>query len=62
MTKLGVQQIKLNEMVENNFGRVAVISGRDTIKTGTIMNTHYLPTSKYGIYDSKRRHGKLVKS
>ena len=31
MTKLELQQIKLNEIVENDFGRVAVIlEGRDT--------------------------------
>ena len=52
MTKLELQQIKLNEIVENDFGRVAVIlEGRDTAgKTGTIRElTHYLPTSKYSV-------------
>lgn len=52
ITKLEMQQILLNEIVENNFGRVAVIlEGRDTAgKTGTIRElTHYLPTSKYSI-------------
>lgn len=52
ITKLEMQQILLNEIVENDFGRVAVIlEGRDTAgKTGTIRElTHYLPTSKYSI-------------
>ena len=52
MTNLELQQIKLNEIVEKDFGRVAVIlEGRDTAgKTGTIRElTHYLPTSKYSI-------------
>ena len=50
MTKLEIQQILLNEIVENDFDRIAVIlEGRDTAgKTGTIRElTHYLPTSKY---------------
>ena len=52
MTKLEQQQIKLNQIVEGKFGRVAVIlEGRDTAgKTGTIRElTHYLPISKYSI-------------
>ena len=52
ITKLEEQQILLNEIVEKDFGRVAVIlEGRDTAgKTGTIRElTHYLPTSKYSI-------------
>ena len=52
MTKLEQQQIRLNQIVENPFGRVAVIlEGRDTAgKTGSIREiTHYLPTSKYSI-------------
>lgn len=52
MTKLELQQIKLNKIVEKDFGRVAVIlEGRDTAgKTGTIRElTHYLPISKYSI-------------
>ena len=52
MTKLELQQINLNKIVENDFGRVAVVlEGRDTAgKTGTIRElTHYLPTSKYSI-------------
>lgn len=52
MTRLELQQILLNEIVEKDFGRVAVIlEGRDTAgKTGTIRElTHYLPTSKYSI-------------
>ena len=52
ITKLEEQQILLNEIVEKDFGRVAVIlEGRDTAgKTGTIRElTHYLPTSKYSL-------------
>ena len=52
MTKLELQQVLLNEIVENNFGRVAVIlEGRDTAgKSGTIRElTHYLPTNKYSV-------------
>ena len=52
MTKLEQQQIKLNKIVETDFGRVAVVlEGRDTAgKTGTIRElTHYLPTSKYSV-------------
>ena len=52
ITKLEEQQILLNQIVEKDFGRVAVIlEGRDTAgKTGTIRElTHYLPTSKYSI-------------
>ena len=52
ITKLEEQQILLNQFVEKDFGRVAVIlEGRDTAgKTGTIRElTHYLPTSKYSI-------------
>ena len=52
MTRLEKQQVKLNQIVESGFGRVAVIlEGRDTAgKTGSIRElTHYLPTSKYSI-------------
>ncbi len=52
MTHLELQQIKLNQIVEKDFGRVAVVlEGRDTAgKTGTIRElTHYLPTSKYSV-------------
>jgi len=52
MTKLELQQIRLNEIVQSDFGRVAVIlEGRDTAgKTGTIRElTHYLPTNKYSV-------------
>ena len=52
MTQLQTQQSRLNQIVEKDFGRVAVIlEGRDTAgKTGTIRElTHYLPTSKYSI-------------
>ena len=57
MTKLEQQQIRLNQIVENPFGRVAVIlEGRDTAgKTGSIRElTHYLPTSKYSISMSSK--------
>ena len=52
MTRLKAQQTLLNEIVEKDFGRVAVVlEGRDTAgKTGTIREfTHYLPTSKYSV-------------
>ncbi len=52
MTPLQAQQILLNQIVEKDFGKVAVIlEGRDTAgKTGTIREiTHYLPTSKYSV-------------
>tara|TARA_B100000287_G_scaffold429778_1_gene483750 strand:- start:751 stop:1371 length:621 start_codon:yes stop_codon:yes gene_type:complete len=52
MTKLQAQQIKLNELVAKDFGKVAIVlEGRDTAgKTGTIREfTHYLPTSKYSV-------------
>jgi len=52
MTLLELQQIRLNEIVQKDFGRVAVIlEGRDTAgKTGTIRElTHYLPTNKYSV-------------
>ena len=52
MTQLELQQIRLNEIVQRDFGRVAVIlEGRDTAgKTGTIRElTHYLPTNRYSV-------------
>ena len=52
MTKLEQQQIALNQIVEKDFGKIAIVlEGRDTAgKTGTIRElTHYLPTSKYSI-------------
>jgi len=52
MTKLELAQIQLNQIVEKDFGKVAVLlEGRDTAgKTGTIRElTHYLPTSKYSV-------------
>lgn len=57
MTRLELQQILLNKIVEKDFGRVAVIlEGRDTAgKTGTIRElTHYLPISKYSISMSSK--------
>mgnify|MGYP001303496259 CR=1 FL=1 len=57
MTQLQQAQIKLNQIVEHDFGRVAVIlEGRDTAgKTGTIRElTHYLPTSKYSVSFSSK--------
>ena len=52
MNQLQLAQIKLNEIVEHDFGRVAVVlEGRDTAgKSSTIRElTHYLPTSKYSV-------------
>ena len=52
MTQLELQQIRLNEIVQSDFGKVAVIlEGRDTAgKTGTIRElTHYLPTNRYSV-------------
>jgi len=52
MNQLQQAQIKLNEIVEHDFGRVAVVlEGRDTAgKSSTIRElTHYLPTSKYSV-------------
>ena len=52
MTPMTLQQIELNKIVENDFGKVAVIlEGRDTAgKTGTIRElTHYLPASKFSV-------------
>jgi len=52
MTPMTLQQIELNKIVKNDFGKVAVIlEGRDTAgKTGTIRElTHYLPVSKFSV-------------
>ena len=52
MTELETQQIKLNELVAEKFGKVAlVLEGRDTAgKSGTIREiTHYLPTYNYSV-------------
>ena len=52
MNQLQQAQIKLNEIVEHDFGRIAVVlEGRDTAgKSSTIRElTHYLPTSKYSV-------------
>ena len=52
MTELETQQIKLNEIVANDFGKVAVVlEGRDTAgKSSTIRElTHYLPTYNYSV-------------
>ena len=64
MTKLELQQIRLNEIVQSNFGRVAVIlEGRDTAgKTGTIRElTHYLPTNRYSVSLSAKSNKKDMK-
>ena len=64
MTKLELQQIRLNEIVSNDFGRVAVIlEGRDTAgKTGTIRElTHYLPTNRYSVSLSAKPNKKDMK-
>lgn len=65
MTKLELQQIRLNEIVQKDFGRVAVIlEGRDTAgKTGTIRElTHYLPTNKYSVSLSAKPNKKDMKN
>ena len=52
MTELETQQIRLNELVAEKFGKVAVVlEGRDTAgKSGTIRElTHYLPTYNYSV-------------
>ena len=52
MTLLQQQQVRLNQIVAKDFGKVAIVlEGRDTAgKTGTIRElTHYLPTSKYSV-------------
>ena len=64
MTKLELQQIRLNEIVQSDFGRVAVIlEGRDTAgKTGTIRElTHYLPTNRYSVSLSAKPNKKDMK-
>ena len=64
MTRLELQQIRLNEIVSNDFGRVAVIlEGRDTAgKTGTIRElTHYLPTNRYSVSLSAKPNKKDMK-
>ncbi len=65
MTLLELQQIRLNEIVQKDFGRVAVIlEGRDTAgKTGTIRElTHYLPTNKYSVSLSAKPNKKDMKN
>ena len=52
MTELETQQIKLNELVAEKFGKVGVVlEGRDTAgKSGTVRElTHYLPTYNYSV-------------
>ena len=64
MTLLELQQIRLNEIVQKDFGRVAVIlEGRDTAgKTGTIRElTHYLPTNRYSVSLSAKPNKKDMK-
>ena len=64
MTKLELQQIRLNEIVQSDFGKVAVIlEGRDTAgKTGTIRElTHYLPTNRYSVSLSAKPSKKDMK-
>ena len=63
MTQLELQQIRLNEIVQKDFGRVAVIlEGRDTAgKTGTIRElTHYLPTNRYSVSLSAKPNKKVM--
>ena len=52
MTELETQQIKLNEVIAEKLGKVAVeLEGRDTAgKSSTIREvTHYLPTYNYSV-------------
>ena len=52
MIELEAQQVKLNEIVAEDFGKVAVVlEGRDTAgKSSTIREvTHYLPTYNYSV-------------
>ena len=64
MIQLEQQQIKLNEIVAEDFGKVAVVfEGRDTAgKSGTIRElTHYLPTYNYSVSLSSKPSSKDMK-
>ena len=64
MIQLETQQIKLNEIVAEDFGKVAVVlEGRDTAgKSGTIRElTHYLPTYNYSVSLSSKPSSKDMK-
>ena len=64
MIQLETQQIKLNEIVAEDIGKVAVVlQGRDTAgKSGTIRElTHYLPTYNYSVSLSSKPSSKDMK-
>ena len=64
MTKLEIQQARLNELVAEDFGKVAVVlEGRDTAgKSSTIRElTHYLPTYNYSVSLSSKPSKKDMK-
>ena len=64
MIQLETQQIKLNEIVAEDFGKVAVVlEGRDTAgKSGTIRElTHYIPTYNYSVSLSSKPSSKDMK-
>ena len=64
MTELETQQIRLNELVAKDFGKVAVVlEGRDTAgKSSTIREvTHYLPTYNYSVSLSSKPNKKDMK-
>ena len=64
MTELETQQIRLNELVAEKFGKVGVVlEGRDTAgKSGTVRElTHYLPTYNYSVSLSSKPSKKDMK-
>jgi len=64
MIELEAQQVKLNEIVAEDFGKVAVLlEGRDTAgKSGTIRElTHYIPTYNYSVSLSSKPSSKDMK-
>ena len=64
MIQLETQQIKLNEIVAEDFGKVAVVlEGRDTAgKSGTVRElTHYIPTYNYSVSLSSKPSSKDMK-
>ena len=64
MIELEAQQVKLNEIVAEDFGKVAVVlEGRDTAgKSGTIRElTHYIPTYNYSVSLSSKPSSKDMK-
>ncbi len=64
MIELEAQQVKLNEIVAEDFGKVAVVlEGRDTAgKSGTVRElTHYIPTYNYSVSLSSKPSSKDMK-